>query len=242
MPPENAISETAPAMSQRESAKHGRRRRIVEAACALLRETGIDEVSGKLIADRADVSLSTVYNLFGSKDAVLIAVFDEDLARYEGLIRALPPQSALDRLFQAVDVAAELYREDPAFYRAILWRRPAPTEAIGDAVRQPRNHFWRALVQQALDEGQLRSFADASTIATLLIRHFSAALSDWIADEITPDQLQTEVKLGFATVLLPFASRREAAALKARLFALHDALAQCHQTDDSAAAKKDSDS
>lgn len=229
-------------MSQRESAKHERRRRIVEAAYGLLRETAVDDVSGKLIAERAGVSLSTVYNLFGSKDAVLIAVFDQDLAHYETLIGALASTSALDRLFRAVDVAADLYREDPAFYRAILWRRPAPDEAMADALRQPRNHFWRTLVQQALDEGQLRSFADPSTVATLLIRHFSAALSDWIADEITPDQLQTEVKLGFATALLPFASRREAAALKACLFSLHDALAGRPQTGDAVTENEDPDS
>lgn len=239
MPAARSTSTPVSPLSQREFAKHDRRRRIVESAFGLLRETAVDDVSGKLIAERAGVSLSTVYNLFGSKDAVLVAVFDQDLARYEALIGALASPSALDRLFSAVDVAADLYREDPAFYRAILWRRPAPDKAMTDALRQPRNHFWRTLVQQALDEGQLRSSSDASTIATLLIRHFSAALSDWIADEITPDQLQIEVKLGFATALLPFASRREAAKLKTHLFSLHDELAGRPPTNDAVPEKED---
>jgi AcrR family transcriptional regulator len=224
--PDRVAEADLPAASQREAAKQDRRRRIVEAACDMLREAGVDAVSGKLIAERAGVSLSTLYNLFGSKDAVLAAVFDEDLARYQALMRALPPQPALTRLFEAVDVAADLYRADPDFYRTILWRRPKQAGTAPDLLRQPRNQFWQDLVAQARQDGDLRPFADAPTVSALLIRHFSAALADWIAGELTLDALQTEVKLGFATALLPFASRREAPALKVRLLALHAAAAK----------------
>lgn len=217
----------AGADSQRERAKRDRRRRIVQAAHDLLREVGLEAVSGKLIAARAGVSLSTVYNLFGSKDAVLVALFDQDLAQYEARLRALPPQPALDRLFQAVDVAADLYRDDPAFYRAILWRRPTADEtAVVDAMRRPRNRFWRAMVEAALDQGQLRDGTDAAVVSRLLIRQFSAALADWIAGEAPLEQFRIEVKLGFAAVLLPFAACAASPALNARLQALHDAAAR----------------
>jgi AcrR family transcriptional regulator len=223
---DNVVALVATPTSQRERAKRDRRRRIVEAAHDLLREVGMDDLSGKMIAARAGVSLSTVYNLFGSKDAVLVAVFDQDLARYEALIAAMPAESALARLFQAVDVAAGLYEEDPAFYRAAMWRRPAPALAVDAAMRRPRARFWQGLVEEALADGQLRAGTDATLLTALLIRQFSAALWEWIAEEIGLEAFRLEVKLGFCVCLLPFASRGEAPRLRTRLSGLQDVLAE----------------
>ena len=58
-------------MSRREEAKAERRHRIVTAARDLIRETGDTGLSMRAIAARANVSLSTPYNLFGSKGAIL---------------------------------------------------------------------------------------------------------------------------------------------------------------------------
>ncbi len=109
---------TAPT-TRRELSKAERRSRIVEAAASLLRESGFDSVSMLQIAERADVSPATVYNLFLSKAAVFQHVFDRDLSEYERLVEAAPARDALDRIFKAIDVAATLYRQDPGFYRAM---------------------------------------------------------------------------------------------------------------------------
>lgn len=213
------------AATRREQAKNGRRRRIIDAACSLLRELGRDAVSGKLIAARAGVSLSTVYNLFGSKDAVLVAVYDEDLAQFEATISALPPSDALTRLFKSVEVAAGLYEQDSAFYRAILWRRP-PGEALDSALRRPRAQFWRTLVQAAIDSGQLRRDTDASAVSMLLILLFSGALADWVAGDVGVDQFQLEVDFGFAVVLMAFVEGEARTLLEQRMTKLHDEVRQ----------------
>ena len=64
-------------MSRREEAKEERRRRIITAARDLIRETGDAGLSMRAIASRAQVSLSTPSNLFGSKRAILIAVLED---------------------------------------------------------------------------------------------------------------------------------------------------------------------
>lgn len=203
--------------SRREQAKDERRARIVTATCDLLREVGIDGLSGKLIAARADVSLSTVYNLFGSKQAVLARVFDLDLLNYERRVAALPSSDGLERMFDAVDVAGDLYAADPAFYRATLWRRPASEFASNAALRGPRIRFWRGLVQAAIDEGRLRPDTDAAALGALMIRIMSAVLADWIAGELSIDQLRAETKFGFAAAVSAFADEACRPAIERRI-------------------------
>ena len=61
-------------MSRREEAKAERRHRIIAAARDLIKETGDTGLSMRAIAARAGVSLTTPYNLFGSKRAIVIAL------------------------------------------------------------------------------------------------------------------------------------------------------------------------
>lgn len=211
------------AISRREQAKNGRRRRIIDAACSLLREFGLEAVSGKSIAARAVVSLSTVYNLFGSKDAVLVAVYDEDLAHFEAAIRDLSSSDPVTHLFDSVDVAAALYDRDAPFYRAILWRGP-PGNALDSALRRPRARFWEKLVQQAVEAGQLRRGTDAGAVSMLLILVFSGALADLVAGDIAVAQFRDEVCFGFAAVLLAFVEADGRTALEARMMHFHDGI------------------
>ena len=68
--------------SRRERHKDQRRTRIVDAAYDLLREVGADDLSVKMIAERADVSAATIYNLFGAKGAVLEKVYARDFEAF----------------------------------------------------------------------------------------------------------------------------------------------------------------
>lgn len=192
------------ATSQRERAKDERRRRIVTAAHDLLRHEAVESLSGRTIAAQAGVSLSTVYNLFGSKDAVLAAVYAEDLARYEALVAARASRDALERLFDAIEVATELYADEPDFYRAILARR-APGEPLEAELREPRARFWEGLVLAVRAEGVLRPETDATSLARMLVYLFSGALADWVAGDLTLEQFEGDVTFGFAVALLPFA-------------------------------------
>ena len=87
-------------MSRREEAKDERRRRIITAARDLIRETGDMGLSMRAIAARANVSLSTPYNLFGSKRAIVVAVL-EDIREFHERFAKLRSVNAVERVFQA---------------------------------------------------------------------------------------------------------------------------------------------
>lgn len=224
---ELTVDRTPPEGSRREQAKGERRARIVTAAYDLLREVGVDDMSMKALAARAGVSLSTVYNLFESKEAILARVFDQDLGRFEALVRAAPAQDGLERIFAALDIAADLYEADPDFYRATMWRRPGQGDrALETALREPRIAFWRAMVAAAVHEGWLRRGTDPAVLGTLLIQITGGVLGDWIAGDISIPVLRREIKLGFACALSPFAARAAAPRLRAMIADLHADLAR----------------
>src|SRR5271155_4601467 len=113
------VARECAALSRREDAKTERRHRIVTAARDLIRETGDTGLSMRAIAARAAVSLSTPYNLFGSKRAIVLAVL-EDIQEFHERFAKLRSVSAIERIFQALWMSISYYVDDPDFYRT-LW-------------------------------------------------------------------------------------------------------------------------
>ena len=106
--------------SVRAAAAAETRDRVIEAAARCLREdAGIASFSLDNVAKAAGVTRLTVYNQFGSRRALLEAVFD-DIARQGGLARiaqamAMPdPRAALNAL---VEIFCAFWSRDPAIGR-----------------------------------------------------------------------------------------------------------------------------
>lgn len=215
-----------PVFSRREQGKDARRARIVDAAYGLLREVGMADLSVKMIADRADLSAATVYNLFGSKGAVLAKVYERDLLEFERRVGDLPVTDSLDRIFAAIGVAADLYRADPRFYRAAMSEADAglDREMVLSAHR-PRVAFWSRMVSAAVSQGRLRQDASPERLGVLMIQISTGALLHWVSDLISADTLEAETAFGFAAALHPFASPEGRRQLELRLEELGQALA-----------------
>jgi len=207
------------ATPRREQAKGERRRRIIEAAYALLRDVDMNDVTVKAVAARAGLSAATVYNLFGSKAAVLSQVFDLDLHAFEERVAETASANSLDRIFDAITIAADLYRADADFYRSTMVARGGVRQdaRLYAAVREPRMRFWRRLVQEAVDEGDLRRETDAAVVGVLLVQIAAGALIDWASDAISVDQLEIEMSFGFAAALASFAAKPAQGQLRRRL-------------------------
>jgi AcrR family transcriptional regulator len=206
-----------PALSRREAGKADRRRRIVEAAAALVREAGLEGVSMVQIAEAAGVVPATLYNLFQTKAAIFGQVFDLDLQEYRRQLDETPGQDSLGRIFAAVDLAASLYRRDPAFYRAMARGGGLGVEFATTAISEPRIAFWREQVARAIETGQLRNGASADLLGVTLSHVLRGAFLEWAAGVISADRMAKEGAYGVALTLLGYASPDATRALKARL-------------------------
>lgn len=210
-----------PMPSRRERGKDARRSRIILAAGDLLREVAIDEMSVKMIADRAGLSPATVYNLFGTKAAVLLQVYEHELRVFERRVAEAGPANALDAIFGAVSLFADFYRSDPRFYRATM---SSPNAGLVPEMvllaHQARVAFWSKMIRNAVAEGLLVADANCERLGVLLYQISGGVLGHWGAGIISIDGLELETGYGFACVLLPFATEAARPGLQSRLHAL----------------------
>ena len=191
----------------------------------MMREYDLADLSVKMIADRAEVSPATVYNLFGTKAAILVKVYEQDLEDFERRVADARSADALERMFDAVAIAVDLYRGDARFYRAAMSARDGGLDQhMVAAAHRPRVEFWRAMAARAVAEGHLRADVNAERLGVLLIQVSGGAQGRWVSNLISVDELELEMSYGFAVVLLAFASRTVRPRLQAKLAELDAAL------------------
>ncbi len=211
--------------SRREQAKEDRRRRLMDAAHDLLREVGGETVTVQAIAERAGVSAATAYNLFGTKTAILAGVYDQDLERFEARVAQADCSDGVERIFRAMEIAADLYRRDPGFYRGMMTDGLAGRDgAFAAAIRRPRVRFWRRMVEAAVAEGGLRPDTDVEALGAMLVHVVGGGLADWAGGAISVDRLEAESLFGFAALLIGFASDDARGPLRTRLEAANRAV------------------
>ena len=213
---------------RREQAKAERRSRIVRAARDLIRETGDTDLSMRSIAKRAGVSLTTPYNLFGSKHAVLLAVFEGErdfIVRF-GRLKAA---NAIDRIFAAHDLGMSYFLEDPEFYRA-LWKALLNTQgadstglATPDRLERSRA-AWRALIEDAQDEGLVDLAVTSDTLERALSNASNGAMLAWAIGSLPTGLLAPTAALAYALTLRGAATAAGAAILLERILRCQDIL------------------
>jgi len=205
-------------MSRREEAKAERRRRIIAAARDLIKETGDTGLSMRAIAARAGVSLTTPYNLFGSKRAIVIALL-EDVREFHERFSQLHRVGAVERIFQAVSITLAYLADDPDFYRT-LWTealRFDSKELRGELQSPQRYGFWWALLNEARGEGALLADVDLDPLLRALDAVYVAAMLAWVLGAIEAQEIEAHVCYGYALTLRGAANGDYAATLEKKL-------------------------
>ena len=179
---------------RREMAKAGRRERILKAARDMIRETGNTDLPMRALASRADVSLATTYNLFGSKRAVVLAVL-EDERDFALRFERLEGCDGIDRLFAAHDLAFSYYAADPDETGLATPERLTETRAI-----------WQGLIAAAVSAGDLAPPVSVAAVERTLAQLSAGALLFWVMGGLATERLAPSVGLGYALALLGMAT------------------------------------
>lgn len=159
---------------------------IVEAAAQVLETRGYTESTTNHIADRAGVSIGTLYQYFANKDELLNAVAHRHLADVAvtmgPLIDALhedppqPPEAMLERFLRAM---LELHRVRPNLHRALrdeigrLVEFRASVDSLEDA-------FGEQVAEYLTREGVVSPHH--RTVGRLIVTAVDAMAHQWIAD------------------------------------------------------------
>jgi AcrR family transcriptional regulator len=202
--------------SRREIGKDERRRRIIQAAREMIRETGSTGLSMRALAARAGLSLATPYNLFGSRGAIILAVL-EDVREYQARFARFRGADPIEQIFAAVDMAVEYYLADPPFYKT-LWREVfAASGEVRTALYNPqRAAFWQHMVDEASTNRAIRAEVNPKLLLHHLDYQFRSVMLDWVAGDLPPEALGPTIRLGYALILAGAANEEAREPLIAR--------------------------
>lgn len=201
----------------RERQRLARRERLLDAAEALVRESGGTEFSMVLLAGRAEMSQTTPYALFGTKAAILYAVLNRALARARAAERRPAAAEPLEQVLDMVDVLTRSFAAESAFYRP-LWRAllgADEPESRAVLLRQSAK-LWRNALEPARLRG-LPDFIDADHLARELMIHALGVTTLWVQNEIGDEPMRANYTLGTALLLLTVAQGAERERILKRL-------------------------
>lgn len=168
--------------------------RIVDAARELLGEVGLDGTTLKAICDRAGVRAGSFYNLFPSKEAVVLRVVREAITAVDP-----HPDGADDSLQELIDAYLSFVTHESTL--AKIYLQMAIAGGLGDgeiASRIVRHHHARLdrfSAAIAKEHPELPA-SEATTWASLLLATLNGLLLAWT---VNPEfDLLTHVRLATA--------------------------------------------
>jgi AcrR family transcriptional regulator len=199
-------------MSTREEGKTRRRKKIIQAARLLMQNSDEPGFSMRALAVKANVSIATPYNLFGSKEQILSSVLEDDLEQYCSELK----RNSADELqvfFDAVTLTTKLYASEGTFYRAILNTVYVEgSDKYLASYRGPRHLMWKNMVKQAVLAGYLIPEIEADAFAINLRHGFLAAILQWAKGDLSIEELKARahyhVALSLAAMATPIARER----------------------------------
>jgi AcrR family transcriptional regulator len=190
-------------MKLREKQLADRRRRILDAAEQLIHQTGGADFSMLTLADRAEVSPATPYNLFGSKPQLLFALFNRSLTELPVKDLTASYNDPLDRLLETTRVVATHLATHAEFFRP-LYRALI---GVSDDLHRPEfveHHLqrWKRALADVQRAGLLSSAVTADQVARQLMINFAGTVDLWVHEELDGDGFTAEAAFGTALLLL----------------------------------------
>lgn len=217
------------AESARELGKSQRREDIVNAARSLMREAGDPGFSMRTLAERAGVSIATPYNLFGSKQAILLAVLNDDLIEYEKALGELNAD-AIDVLFESQALVSRLVHREPDFYRNMIAAVSRDGPEFRHMVSGPRYVLWKRLLGQATRAGLLSAHVDPDAFAIASSQLMLANVLEWAQGTLPLEEMEARNQYGLALTLLAIATDKSRPQIDAHFHAAERSLQNLWRT------------
>ncbi|MFZ1880768.1 MAG: TetR/AcrR family transcriptional regulator [Gaiellaceae bacterium] len=170
-------------------AADAKRRLILDAAVRVFARQGYEATRVGDIAAEAGVAYGLVYHYFGSKDAVLEAVFHEQWGRLLAAVALAEEtgETAPEQLALVVKIVLRTWRDDPNLVRLLvreITRSPHITDEL-DEISEAFRSLQR-MIERGQAEGTFRAELDPQIAAWMLYGGLEEVLTGWVLGQL-PD-------------------------------------------------------
>ncbi|MEM7412019.1 MAG: helix-turn-helix domain-containing protein [Myxococcota bacterium] len=216
-------------MSLRDLNIEARRQRILEAARRLIAAGGVEALTMRKLAAEADLSVTTLYNLYGVRAEILHALVDDAVDRIVGVIDAEAPlDDPLERCRAVITVSVrELSKRAGihvpmviANYGGLPDAQPDRRLAKRAAAMQQRG------IEQAIAQGLLQDTRNPEQLGLQIYHGFELACIQWGYGLLTPAEFEARALYGLYLALASVATDATRASIDAELHRLERQLAR----------------
>lgn len=177
-------------LSRRERKKIESRARILKAARRLFQQKDYDNTSIEEISETADVSKSTFFNYFPTKESLLDGIAADEIAEIRFLIKA--DLVGITSPVEKIRIAMKHFATDSSTYlrvtRKVVWATVFRTDEYPQPVIEMEKILVE-LIMEAQENGEIQKKLKPLEIATAIIGMYFAAFFHWIRE--SQDSLDT---------------------------------------------------
>jgi AcrR family transcriptional regulator len=192
-----------------------RRQRILAAAREIIAARGYEALTMRELARASRVTVPTLYNLIGGKQAVLAAAVEEQTARFAARIERRGGPSPAVQLLSVIDACVDELLRLPAYYRTLL-RLLYGSDAAA-SVRRAVDRALGAELAHALAElahaGGLATWADERALLESLRSQLGASALRWAGGGLADAAFRATASYQACLTLLGVTRGRSHAAL-----------------------------
>jgi AcrR family transcriptional regulator len=207
------MTASAPNVGLRERHKGQRRERILEAIRELLRESPNETPTVERIAELADLSPATVFNLIGPREQQWAALGDALLRELNECLDFAATEDPREQARRIVGETAELFIADAAVFRHLInsWGRS------GALLQENPVPQLRGAIRRGQAAGVLRPDLHVEALVGHIATACGGALRQWAAEQISDAAFRARVRFAVDVAFAASASPASAAELQAPL-------------------------
>ena len=180
-----------------------RRQSILQAAESLVRDTLTTDFSMLVLAERAGISPTTPYNIFGSKSSILYALLVKSLDTiFLDFSKITKSMDSYDVVLFAARSAADFFIADPDYYRPLyLYLIGVSDDVYRPAYLDRALGYWRNALAPLFAGGQLKDEVERDALARSMMILFLGALNLWVQGELDHGEFRAHIMYGVASIL-----------------------------------------
>lgn len=205
-------------MNLLEEHKAERRGRILATARQIMAQDGYEGLSMRRLAKAARVSVPTLYNYFGSKQAILEGWLDENFVVVTTALQNAEGEGIAERMLCSCEAATDDLLEAPAYTRALVNHFLVATEtsALRRSFEQGYVALLAAELSAARERGEVYDWVEPRAVAGRQFAHYMQVMIQWARGDFDDRTFRDAALLGLCLLLLGVTQGESAQRFEAR--------------------------